>query len=64
MNDIIPTTIRIQEQTKIAIEDIAKTEQRSFNKMVEFILQKYIFEYMMKQEEERNQYIEEKEKKD
>lgn len=64
MNDIIPTTIRIQEQTKIAIEDIAKTEQRSFNKMVEFILQKYIFEYMMKQEEERNQYIEEKEKND
>ena len=64
MNDIIPTTIRIQEQTKIAIEDIAKTEQRSFNKMVEFILQKYIFEYMMKQEEERNQYSEEKEKND
>lgn len=64
MNDIIPTTIRIQEQTKIAIEDIAKIEQRSFNKMVEFILQKYIFEYMTKQEEERNQYIEEKEKND
>ena len=64
MNEIIPTTIRIQEQTKIAIEDIARIEQRSFNKMVEFILQKYIFEYMTKQEEERSRYIEEKEKND
>ncbi len=51
MNEIIPTTIRIQEQTKIAIEDIAKIEQRSFNKMVEFILQKYIYEYMKSKEE-------------
>lgn len=54
MNDIIPTTIRIQEETKTAIEDIAKIEQRSFNKMVEFILQKYIIEYMEKQEKEEN----------
>lgn len=53
MNDLIPTTIRIQEQTKIAIEDIAKIEQRSFNKMVEYILQKFIIEYMEKQEEEK-----------
>lgn len=53
MNEIIPTTIRIQEQTKTAIEDIAEIEQRSFNKMVEYILQKFIFEYMQKQEEEQ-----------
>lgn len=52
MNTIIPTTIRIQEQTKAAIEDIAKIEQRSFNKMVEFILQSYIIEYMKKQEKD------------
>ncbi len=51
MNEIVPTTIRIQEETKTAIEDIAKIEQRSFNKMVEFILQKYIYEYMKNQEE-------------
>lgn len=48
MKNIIPTTIRIEEQTKIAIEDIAKIEQRSFNKMVEYILQLYITEYMEK----------------
>lgn len=54
MNEIIPTTIRIQEQTKTAIEDIAKIEQRSFNKMVEFILQKYIYEYTEKQNEKKN----------
>lgn len=53
MNNIIPTTIRIEEQTKIAIEDIAKIEQRSFNKMVEYILQRYILEYMEKQEQEK-----------
>lgn len=53
MNEIIPTTIRIQEQTKTAIEDIAKIEQRSFNKMVEFILQSYIYEYMKKQEQKK-----------
>ena len=49
MKDIIPTTIRIEEQTKTAIEDIARIEQRSFNKMVEYILQMYIIEYMNKQ---------------
>lgn len=54
MNDIIPTTIRIKEQTKNAIEDIAKIEQRSFNKMVEFILQKYILEYMEKEEQKKD----------
>lgn len=53
MFDTIPTTIRIQEQTKIAIEDIAKIEQRSFNKMVEYILQKFIIEYQEKIEKER-----------
>lgn len=52
MDNIIPTTIRIQEQTKNAIEDIAKIEQRSFNKMVEYILQEYIYNYMEKQEKE------------
>lgn len=45
MNNIVPTTIRLEEETKKAIENIAKSEQRSFNKMVEYILQKYIFEY-------------------
>ena len=48
MNNIIPTTIRIEEQTKNAIEDIAKIEQRSFNKMVEYILQLYIAKYYEK----------------
>lgn len=50
MNDVIPTTIRIEEQTKNAIEDIARIEKRSFNKMVEFILQEYILKYMEEQE--------------
>lgn len=54
MNNLIPTTIRIQEETKKAIEDIAKIEQRSFNKMVEFILQKYIFEYTQEQEKKED----------
>ena len=54
MNEIIPTTIRIQEQTKTAIEDIAKIEQRSFNKMVEFILQKYIYEYTKEHDEKKD----------
>lgn len=53
MFNTIPTTIRIQEQTKIAIEDIAKIEQRSFNKMVEYILQKFIIEYQKKMETEK-----------
>ncbi len=55
MNNIIPTTIRIQEETKTAIEDIALIEQRSFNKMVEYILQKFIYEYnekLLKKENE------------
>lgn len=51
MNEIIPTTIRIQEETKNAIEDIARIEQRSFNKMVEYILQKYILEYEKKKKD-------------
>ena len=55
MNNIIPTTIRIEEETKKAIEDIAKVEQRSFNKMVEYILQKFIFEYMQEQEKKANE---------
>lgn len=42
MIEIIPTTIRINEETKKAIEEIAKKENRSFNKQVEYILQKYI----------------------
>lgn len=53
MNNIVPTTIRIQEQTKTAIEDIALIEQRSFNKMVEYILQEYIYNYMKKQEDKK-----------
>lgn len=55
MNNIIPTTIRIEEETKKAIEDIAKVEQRSFNKMVEYILQKFIYEYMQEQEKKDSQ---------
>ena len=48
MKEIIPTTIRINQETKTAIEDIAKIEQRSFNKEIEYILQKYIIEYQEK----------------
>lgn len=55
MFETIPTTIRIQEETKRAIEDIAKIEQRSFNKMVEYILQKFICEYMENQNEKKDQ---------
>lgn len=54
MNNTVPTTIRIEEQTKIAIEDIAKIEHRSFNKMVEYILQMYILEWQKQQEKEDN----------
>lgn len=53
MNNIIPTTIRIHEETKNAIEDIALIENRSFNKMVEYILQKYIIEYTKEEEEKQ-----------
>ena len=52
MNDIVQTTIRIKEETKNAIEDIALIEQRSFNKEVEYILQEYIYNYMEKMNKE------------
>lgn len=48
--NIIPTTIRIKEETKNAIEDIAKIENRSFNKMVEYILQNFIIQWEEEQE--------------
>lgn len=51
MENIIPTTIRITEETKKAIEDIAILEKRSFNKMIQYILDMYIIEYMKEQEE-------------
>jgi len=50
--NIVPTTIRIKEETKNAIEDIADLEKRSFNKMVEYILELYIAEYMEKENKE------------
>lgn len=50
MYNLVPTTIRIEEETKKAIEDIAKAEQRSFNKMIEYILQKFIAEYLEQQD--------------
>lgn len=54
MYDTIPTTIRIKEETKRAIENIAEIEQRSFNKMVEYILQKYILEWTQEQEKKED----------
>ena len=42
--NIVPTTIRIEEQLKEEIEYLAEQEKRSFNKMVEYILQKYVEE--------------------
>ncbi len=53
MQNIVPTTIRIYEETKTAIEDIALNENRSFNKQVEYILQKYIAEYLEKNKSEK-----------
>lgn len=50
--NIVPTTIRIKEETKNAIEDIADLEKRSFNKMVEYILELYIVEYIEKENKE------------
>lgn len=52
MENIIQTTIRISEETKTAIEDIALLEKRSFNMMIQYILDMYIIEYMKKQQEE------------
>lgn len=42
--NIVPTTIRIEEQLKEELEYLAEQEKRSFNKMVEYILQKYVDE--------------------
>lgn len=42
--NIVPTTIRIEEQLKEELEYLAEKEKRSFNKMVEYILQKYVDE--------------------
>lgn len=42
--NIVPTTIRIEEELKEDIEVLAEKEKRSFNKMVEYILQKYVDE--------------------
>lgn len=50
IKNIIPTTIRLNEETKIAIEDIARLENRSFNKMVEYILQLYVIKYLEDEE--------------
>lgn len=47
--ETIRTTIRINEETKNAIEDIAQMENRSFNKMVEYILKMYILNYIKKE---------------
>lgn len=52
MYNKIATLIRIDEEVKNAIEDIALIEKRSFNKMVEYILQDYIFKYNQKLIEE------------
>lgn len=54
MNNKIATLIRIDEEVKNAIEDIAIIEKRSFNKMVEYILQEYIFKYNQELLEEKN----------
>lgn len=44
MENKVATLIRIDEQLKESIEYYAEIEKRSFNKMVEYILQKYIEE--------------------
>lgn len=54
MYNKIATLIRIDEEVKNAIEDIAMIEKRSFNKMIEYILQEYIFKYNKKIEEENS----------
>lgn len=54
MYNKVATLIRIDEEVKNAIEDIALIEKRSFNKMVEYILQDYIFKYNQKIEEENS----------
>lgn len=54
MNNKIATLIRIDEEVKNAIEDIAVIEKRSFNKMVEYILQEYVFKYNQELLEEKN----------
>ncbi len=44
MDNKVATLIRIDEELKESIEYFAEKEKRSFNKMVEYILQKYVEE--------------------
>lgn len=55
MNNKIATTIRISEETKTALEDIARIEKRSFNLEVEYILETFVFEYLQKLEKKEEQ---------
>ena len=44
MDNKVATLIRIDEELKESIEYFAEKEKRSFNKMGEYILQKYVEE--------------------
>lgn len=56
--DKIPTTIRISQETKTGIEDIALIEHRSFNSMVEYILEMYLLDYINKKSDIDDKTIE------
>lgn len=50
MKNIIATLIRIDEELKESIEYYAEKEKRSFNKMVEYILEEYVKEQEKKED--------------
>ena len=44
MGNTIPTTVRIPEELKSNLEEIAKRENRSLNNLINIILQSYVNE--------------------
>ena len=44
MGNTIPTTVRISEELKANLEEIAKRENRSLNNLINIILQSYVNE--------------------
>ena len=48
MGNTIPTTVRISEELKANLEEIAKRENRSLNNLINIILQSYVNEDKVK----------------
>ena len=48
---IVPTTLRIEEELKEDLEEIALKDKRSLNNLINFILEKYVEEVKEKRQD-------------